>query len=93
MKRVQDAIKWIGVLLLAAAVVQELMKPAEERRWHGRIAGFIPYDFRLPTIERILDAYWNPDDPRIFTDRVLGVGWAVNFPALFKRIRECCSSE
>jgi len=25
-----------------------------------------------------MEAYWNPADPRLFTDRVFGVGWAIN---------------
>ncbi len=40
--------------------------------------GTVPYDFRPPTWERIRDAYWNPDSDRLFSDRVFGVGWAVN---------------
>ncbi len=88
-------IRLIGFALVAAAVTQELQKPREEREWHGKVAGFVPYDFRVPTLERIREAYWNPDDPRIFTDKVLGVGWAINFAAVVKRIQEvadqCCS--
>ena len=37
--------------LTTAAVVQELSKPKELRRWHGKVLGFIPYDFRLPTLK------------------------------------------
>jgi hypothetical protein len=74
----------LGMGLITAAVYQELQKPPEERTWHGRVAGFVPYDFRLPTAERVCEAYWNPDEPRIFTDRVLGIGWAVNFHSLLQ---------
>ncbi|MDQ6743737.1 MAG: DUF5808 domain-containing protein, partial [Candidatus Dormibacteraeota bacterium] len=28
--------------------------------------------------ERIRRAYWNTEDPRLFTDRVFGVGWGIN---------------
>ena len=38
----------------------------------------VPYDFSPPTWDRIRRAYWNPEDDRLFTDRVLGVGWAIN---------------
>ncbi|MBL7184567.1 MAG: hypothetical protein ISS50_08995 [Anaerolineae bacterium] len=82
MKRFRRFITGVGMGLIAAAIYQELQKPPEERTWHGRIAGFVPYDFRLPTLERLRDAYWNPDEPRIFTDRVMGVGWAINFCSL-----------
>ena len=64
--------------LVIAAVATELSKPEEERTWHGRVWGVVPYDFRPPTWERIRSAYWNPDSERLFSDRVFGVGWAVN---------------
>jgi hypothetical protein len=67
---------------------QELQKPREERTWHGRVAGLVPYDFRLPTAERVREAYWNPDEPRIFTDRVLGIGWAINLYSLLQVLSE-----
>lgn len=66
----------LGVVV--AAVATELSKPAEERTWHGRVLGYVPYDFRPPTWQRIRDAYWNPESDRLFSDRVFGVGWAVN---------------
>lgn len=88
MRRINTLIKWIGLGLVAAAVGQELMKPPEERQWHGRIAGFIPYDFRFPTLERVREAYWKPENPNVFTERVLGVGWGINIPVLARRLRE-----
>jgi Family of unknown function (DUF5808) len=77
----------IGIALLAAAVVTELRKPSGERTWHGRVAGFVPYDLRPPTVARIRAAWWSPDDPRILTDRVFGVGWAVNLGRLVRLAR------
>jgi len=64
--------------LIVAAVATELAKPAEDRTWEGRVVGVVPYDFRPPTLQRIRDAYWNPYSDRLFSDRVFGVGWAVN---------------
>jgi len=64
--------------LVVAAVVTELRKPEEERTWHGRVGGVVPYDFRPPTWEKIRNAYWNPNSDELFSDRVFGVGWAVN---------------
>jgi hypothetical protein len=64
--------------LFAAAIATELAKPEAERTWHGRVFGLVPYDFRPPTWQRIRDAYWNPDSDELFSDRVFGVGWAVN---------------
>ena len=88
MKRFRRFIMGIGMGLIAAAVYQELQKPHEERTWHGRVAGIVPYDFRPPTLERLHEAYWNPDEPRVFTDRVLGVGWAINFYSLRQVLSE-----
>jgi hypothetical protein len=68
----------VTVGLVVAAVATELAKPQPERTWEGRVFGFVPYDFRPPTWERIRSAYWNPDSDRLFSDRVFGVGWAVN---------------
>jgi hypothetical protein len=93
---------WFGRLVQAAAITvtiaavcQEMEKPREERSWHGKV-GFVPYDFRLPTGERIRQAYWNPESTRIFTPEAWGVGWAINFYALFEKIRiikECYTEE
>ena len=74
------------ITVTIAAVCQELEKPKEERHWHGKI-GFIPYDFRLPTIERLKASYWNPDSSRIFTPEVFGIGWAINFYTLTEKLR------
>ena len=76
---------------LGAAVYQELRKPPEERTWHWKVGGVVPYDFRIPTLERLRDAYWNPETDQIFTDRVFGVGWAVNIPAAAQKLREIVS--
>lgn len=80
-------IRAVALMLTLAAVAKELNKPEAERTWHGRIGG-VPYDFRWPTLKRFRQAYWNPDDERIFTDRVIGVGWAVNLGRLLPRARE-----
>jgi len=76
-----------AITLTLAAVCQELEKPKEERKWHGKIASFVPYDFRLPTFERFKEAYWNPYESRILSPEVFGIGWAINFYALLERLR------
>ena len=75
------------ITLTLAAVCRELEKPKEERPWHGTIAGFVPYDFRLPTLERMKAAYWNPYDSRILVPEAFGIGWAINLYALLERLR------
>jgi hypothetical protein len=86
MKRVSNAIRWIGFALLVAALVQELRKPAAERTWHGLVAGFVPYDFRPPTLDRARAVLWNPDDDRILVPTLFGVGWTVNVRALVEAL-------
>jgi hypothetical protein len=81
-------IRTLAWIALIAAIYQELKKPPAERTWHGKVAGFVPYDFRIPTVERIRSAYWDPASDRIFTDRVIGVGWAVNIPVLIRKLNE-----
>jgi len=67
---------WAGVV--AAAVVQELRTPPEERTWHGVVAGVVPYDFRPPTIARVRERMWAPDSPRLINPHPFGVGWTLN---------------
>jgi hypothetical protein len=79
--------------MVVGAVATELAKPEEERNWHGRVLGVVPYDFRVPSWDKIRDAYWNPSSDSLFSDRVFGVGWAINlyqaktmFEAGFERL-------
>jgi hypothetical protein len=71
----------IGIILLlffvGAAIAQQLQRPPEERTWYGKIAG-IPYDFRLPTVERIRDTFWNKNTSKIFLPQAFGIGWSIN---------------
>ena len=71
---------WNAILAVIAviAIVQELRKPKEERTWHGKVGDLVPYDFRIPTVERIRTTYWNPEGP-ILSGKAFGVGWAPNF--------------
>ncbi len=78
LRRIRRLVRFVTFGLVVAAVATELAKPAAERTWHGRVFGAVPYDFRPPTWSRIRDAYWNPESDRLFSDRVFGVGWAVN---------------
>jgi hypothetical protein len=71
-------VRMVAFGLFAAAIATELAKPEAERTWQGRVFGVVPYDFRPPTLQRIRDAYWNPESDQLFSDRVFGVGWAVN---------------
>lgn len=67
----------VAVGALAAVVVKELYKPVGDRTWTGTLGG-VPYDLRVPTPERMRAKLWAPENPRIVTPHVWGVGWAVN---------------
>jgi len=64
--------------LVGLAIREQLQRPPEERTWHGTLYG-IPYDFRMPTIERIRDAFWNKNTARILVPQAFGMGWTINF--------------
>ena len=74
----------LAAILVGAAILEQLRRPPEHRTWHGSIVG-IPYDFRLPTIERIRAKIWNKDTSRIVMPHVFGVGWSINFYPLLHR--------
>jgi hypothetical protein len=78
-------------LAFFGAIYQELKKPAAERTWHGKVAGIVPYDFRVPDLQRVRDAYWNPDSDVLFTEKVIGVGWSVNLPVAMRKVSEIAS--
>lgn len=85
----RDLIKLIRLLawlLLIAAVYQELRKAPTLRAWHGKVAGVVPYDFRIPTFERLRAAYWDPDSEVVFSEHVFGVGWAINIPVFARKV-------
>ncbi len=85
----RDLFKLIRLLVwatVAAAIYQELRKPPTLRTWHGTVVGAVPYDFRVPTLERLKAAYWDPDSDVVFSERVFGVGWAVNLPVFTRKL-------
>jgi len=85
-----DALLWIirmAVLgALVGAIWRELSKPPSERKWNGRLLGFVPYDLRVPTLARLRDSYFNTRSSALFTSQPVGVGWSVNIAAVLKRL-------
>ena len=79
--------------LVAAAIYKELQLPADKRTWHGRLFDFVPYDFRMPTPRKLVNAFWNPDSGTIFSEQPFGVGWTVNVGALLPAVRRLLSSD
>jgi len=86
MKDLWSMVRTLIWVTFFAAIYQELRKPDAERTWHGKVAGVVPYDFRVPTLDRLRAAYWDPDTDQVFTDRVFGVGWAVNLPVAARKL-------
>jgi Family of unknown function (DUF5808) len=86
MNGLRKLIRWTVVALAAAAVWDQLRRPTDERTWEGTVAGFVPYDFRLPTIDRARSRWWNPEDARLFVPQVFGVGWTINFAQLARMV-------
>jgi hypothetical protein len=81
-ERFRRIVKVVGFAVAVAAIVEQLRLPADERTWEGRVAGLVPYDFRVPTLERARSRWWNPEDERVFVPTVFGVGWTVNLARL-----------
>jgi hypothetical protein len=84
--------KLLAAVLAIAAVIKELRLPKEERAWHGALGGFVPYDFRMPSVGKIKATFWNPDGS-IVVNRVFGVGWTINFGAVVAKFRSLSSAD
>jgi hypothetical protein len=91
MKDILNLVRTAIWLAFFAAIYQELKKPAAERTWHGKVAGVVPYDFRLPDLQRVKEAYWSPDSDVLFTEKVIGVGWSVNLPVAMRKLSAIAS--
>ncbi len=78
--------------LTAAAIGQELQKKPQDRTWKGTVAG-VPYNFNLPEWGDIASEYWNPERDEILTPRVVGLGWGVNFAALYQRVQQLVEAQ
>ncbi|MBV9120643.1 MAG: hypothetical protein JOZ39_08030 [Chloroflexi bacterium] len=81
-KRLQGVLTAMAAVTALAALLQELARPRQFRTWHGRVAGLVPYDFRRPTMRRLISAIWAPENPRLLSDTAFGVGWTINFAQL-----------
>jgi len=82
MPKIRRVISLISFGLLVASVIRELRLPADERTWHGTVAGMVPYDLRRPSMDRFRSTFWNPENPNILVPTAFGVGWSLNLGAL-----------
>lgn len=58
------------------------------RSWYGEVLGFVPYDFRVPTMGRMIHSVWAPNDARLLMPMAFGVGWNVNFGRIVRQFAE-----
>ena len=87
MERFRRFVKLVAFGLVLAALIDRLRRDPEERTWEGSVAGIVPYDFRMPTLERARSRWWNTDDDRLFVPQVFGVGWTINLARLARLAR------
>jgi hypothetical protein len=86
-ERFRRFVKLVAFALVLAALIDQLRRDPEERTWEGSVAGIVPYDFRMPTLERARSRWWNTDDDRLFVPQVFGVGWTINLARLARLAR------
>lgn len=92
-KKVKRVFFWASLIAGAAAVYDQMKRPAIDRSWHGTVFGVVPYDFRPPNPQRFMDAWWNPDDERLFTPRDFGIGWAINLHRAYRLLSPVSEGE
>jgi hypothetical protein len=85
--RFRRFVKLVAFGLVVAALIDQFRRDPEERTWEGSVAGIVPYDFRMPTLERARSRWWNTDDDRLFVPQVFGVGWTINLARLARLVR------
>ncbi|WP_315093585.1 DUF5808 domain-containing protein [uncultured Cellulomonas sp.] len=88
----QKLVRLLTVALAVAAVVKELRTPEDERTWNGKVVGFVPYDFRLPTFARFKERMWDPKGDHLISPRVFGVGWTLNAGRVVELARQRVSA-
>jgi hypothetical protein len=92
LRREAGALGWLLRMTIvgavAAAIYKEMKLPPEQRTWHGRLFGFVPYDFRMPTPARIVRAWWSPRSDKVFSEQPFGVGWVVNLPVALRTLQQ-----
>ncbi len=55
------------------------------RQSHGRFLR-VPFEFRVPTPQRIRQRLWNPDEESVVTPQAFGVGWTLNLYQVARRL-------
>ena len=82
----------IGMILFATATV---MYAVRNKKSHGTFLK-VPFDFRVPTPQKVRKHIWNPEDPRLFTPHIFGIGWVPNVyqvMQLVHQLRAACGAK
>jgi hypothetical protein len=77
-ERIRGAVRKLWAAVFAAAVIDAVRK----HRDHGELFGVVPYDFRIPDLERAKRRTWDPQSAQILMPVTFGVGWSVNLGRL-----------
>ncbi|HAX24918.1 MAG TPA: DUF5808 domain-containing protein [Thermomicrobiales bacterium] len=85
MRRIRRLAGIALAVVVGVALVDQLGRAPEDRDWHGEALG-VPYDFRLPTPDRVRQRAWNREDERVLVPRVWGVGWTINVRQFVRRL-------
>jgi uncharacterized membrane protein len=80
--RLVHRLRLLGTLFALATVIYAI----KTKQSHGRFAG-VPFEFRTPTLQRVKERWWNPNDRRLLTPHVFGIGWSINIPQVLKWLR------
>ena len=76
-----SGLKTLASLLTMATVAYAV----RNRQAHGSLMK-MPYDFRVPTPQKLRGQWWNPEDQRIVTPSAFGVGWGLNLYQVAKKL-------
>ena len=79
--RTSTKIKTAVVLFNLAAAVHA----ARTGRATGRFLG-VPYDFTMPTPQKVRDRFWNDENHTMITPPIFGAGWSINLPEVARRV-------
>lgn len=80
----QNLATTVAVGFAGVAILKDIRESTGHRFLHGEMVGFVPYDFRKPSVQRIRQRLWDPSGP-LLTPQVFGVGWTVNLGAVVAR--------
>ena len=86
-KPLSRLVSMVALAMLISALGREFSKPAAERTGQGKVWQFVPYDFRMPTWERLQQRLWAPDKPGLLSPNVFGVGWTINLGRVYAVLR------